>query len=438
MGKKNSLSRRGFLKGVLAAGAAPMVVPAGFLHGAGAPSNRVNLAEIGVGTRGGQVFPSLLQPAWVRAVAVSDCFRARRERFAQMANKHYGGKVCEPYADFRKMLERKDIDGVVCTVPDHWHLGTAVLAMQAGKDVYVEKPLTLSIGDNKYLRDAVYRYGRVFQYGTQQRSSTHVRIGCELARSGILGKIRRIEVIAPDGRLGGGSLEPAPVPEGLDYDMWLGPSRRRPYTKDRCTDQASYFSSENSIGFLGGWGAHPLDVMCWALGDGPDSVPVELEATGRRRPGTLFDTFATWRATGRFANGVEFFFASLSGAGWRHWGNDTTFIGENGSISISRNYLRSNPVNLLRSPVAKGIEPLRVNTTGSYHAIDFAQCIKTRERPCSSIDAAYHSDNISHLTRIACLTGRKIRWDIARQEIVGDAEAAAMAQRTPQRAPYII
>lgn len=357
-------------------------------------------------------------------------FKERREQRAAAANKHYGADVCTPYQDFREILARNDVDGIVCATPDHWHHGVAVLAMQAGKDIYVEKPLTLSINDNKHLRDAVYRYGRVFQYGTQQRSSSHIRIGCELVRSGILGKISRVEVVAPAGAVGGGSLEPTPIPEGLDYDMWLGPSRDRPYTSDRCSPNGSYYASDCSIGFLGGWGAHPLDVMCWAMNDQPASVPVEIEGSGQRKTNALFDTFGTWEAKGRFANGVEFVFTT--------GGDCTTFVGEHGSISIGRSFLRSDPVNLLRSPIPVSTAPLRANTTGFHHTADFAQCVKTRETPCSNIDGAYHSDNISQLTNIACLTGRKIKWDIASQLIIGDEEARKMMERKVQRHPYIV
>ena len=422
-------SRREFLKGMLAAGAAPLVIPSGVLYGATAPSNRVNLASIGVGGQGSGNFGTLLQPDWIRVVAVADCFKERRDTRAKQANEKYGANVCTPYQDFREILARPDVDGVVCSTPDHWHHGVTVLSMQAGKDVYCEKPLTLSINDNKDLLETARRYGRVFQYGTQQRSSSHIRIGCELVRAGVLGKISRIEVDAPAGNAGGGSLEPAPVPEGLDYDRWLGPSRDRPYTQDRCASSGSYFSSDCSIGFIAGWGAHPLDVMTWALEDGPDSVPVSFEGTGVFGTG-LYDTCATWDVKGRFANGVEFVF--------KHGGDRTTFIGERGRINISRGALTAEPGSLLRETLPPRRTPLRANTTGFHHTADFAQCIKTREAPCSPIEAAYHSDNISHLSLIAIKTGRKIAWDTAKQTIVGDDEAFRMMGRKIARYPYVV
>ena len=406
-----------------------MMVPSNILYGATAPSNRVNIVSVGVGGQGGGLLNAMLQPDWIRVVGVADCFKARREAKAALVNTKYGGNICTAYTDFREMITRPDVDGVVCATPDHWHHGVAVLSMQAGKDVYIEKPLTLSIDDNKHLRETVYKHKRVFQYGTQQRSSSHIRIGCELVRSGILGKISRVDVVAPAGIVGGGSLEPMPVPDGLAYDLWLGPTRDRPYTQDRCTNKGAWYSSECAIGFLGGWGAHPLDVMCWALYDLPDSVPVEIEGAGERKTDCLFDTFGTWNAKGRFANGIAFTFKS---------GPDcTTFVGENGSISISRGKLTANPINLLRSPIPQSTNPCRANTTGFHHTADFAQCIKTRETPCSGIEGAYHSDNISHLTNIACHTGRTIKWDIAAQTIVGDEEAQKMMRRKVQRPAYI-
>jgi len=423
------MNRRGFLKGALAAGAAPLVIPVGLLRGATAPSNRVNLASVGVGGQGGGLFNTLLQPEWVRVVAVADCFQERREKRAAQANQKYGGEVCKAYRDFREILARPDVDGVVVATPDHWHHHATALAMQAGKDVYCEKPLTLSIDDNKDLLATARRYGRIFQYGTQQRSSTHIRVGCELVRAGVLGKLSRIEVDAPGGHKGGGSLEPAPVPEGLDYDRWLGPSRDRPYTSDRCSSSGSYYSTDCSIGFIAGWGAHPLDVMTWALGDGPDSVPVAFEGTGVFGSG-LFDACATWDVKGRFANGVEFVF--------KPGGNRTTFVGERGRINISRGALTAEPASLLREPLPPRREPLRANTTGFHHTADFAQCIKTREQPCSPIEAAYHSDNISHLSLIAIKTGRKIAWDADKQTIVGDDEARRLMGRKVARYPYVV
>jgi predicted dehydrogenase len=423
------MSRRGFMNGLLAAGVAPLVMPAGVLRGATAPSNRVNLASIGVGSQGGGLFNTLLQPDWIRVVAVADCFKERRESRTTQANKKYGGDVCTPYQDFREILARPDVDGVVVATPDHWHHHATALAMQAGKDVYCEKPLTLTIDDNKDLLETARRYGRIFQYGTQQRSSSQIRIGCELVRAGVLGKISRIEVDAPAGHRGGGSLEPVPVPEGLDYDLWLGPSRDRPYTVDRCKSLGSYHSSDCSIGFIAGWGAHPLDVMTWALGDGPGSVPVSFEGTGVFGTG-LFDTCATWDVKGRFSNGAEFVF--------KPGGDRTTFIGERGSISIGRGYLKADPAGLLREPLPPRREPLRANTTGFHHTADFAQCIKTREQPCSPIQAAYHSDNISHLSLIAIKTGRKIAWNTEQQTIIGDGEARLLMGRTVARYPYVV
>ena len=425
----NVTSRRGFVRGVLCGAAAPLVLPAGVLRGASAPSNRINLASIGVGSQGGGLFNTLLQPDWLRVVAVADCFRERREQRAQQANEKYGGQVCTPYRDFRELLARPDVDGVVIATPDHWHHHAVALAMQAGKDVYCEKPLTLTIDDNKDLLATARRYGSIFQYGTQQRSASHIRTGCELVRAGVLGRLSRIEVDAPGGHKGGGSLEPAPVPEGLDYDTWLGPSRDRPYTRDRCASLGSYHSTDCSIGFIAGWGAHPLDVMTWALGDGPDAVPVTFEGTGVFGTG-LFDACAAWDVKGRFANGVEFVFKPGS--------DRTTFIGERGSISIGRGFLKADPVGLLREPLPPCREPLRANTTGFHHTADFARCIQTREQPCSPIAAAYHSDNISHLSLIAIKTGRTITWEHARQTIVGDDVAQRLMGRKVARYPYVV
>jgi predicted dehydrogenase len=223
--QRHSISRRRFVKGALGAGAAlgfPAIVPSS-VFGDDAPSNRVTTGHIGVGGRGGGLLGEAAGTAGTQVLGVCDCFKDRRENHAANLNKRYGTNVCTPYSDLRVMLARDDIDAVVIGTPDHWHVLAAIMAVRSGKDVYVEKPLGLSMEQDIALRDAVQRYGRIFQYGTQQRSSAHIRFGCELVRNGRIGKLTAVDVVAPGGS-GGGSTVPIPVPEGFDYDMWLGPA----------------------------------------------------------------------------------------------------------------------------------------------------------------------------------------------------------------------
>ena len=182
------------------------------------------------------------------------------------------------YDDFRELLARSDIDAVVVATPDHWHVPIAIAAARAKKDAYVEKPLGLTIEQDLACQKVFAGNGRVFQYGTQQRSMSHCRFGCELVRSGRIGKVHAIEVIAPDGSAGGSTQE-IPVPATLNYDLWLGPAPVKPYTADRCKNPGHFFIHDYSIGYLAGWGAHPLDIMIWGS-DADQSGPITVEGTG--------------------------------------------------------------------------------------------------------------------------------------------------------------
>jgi len=419
------ISRRRFLERALGLGAAavPTIIPAGVL-GAQAPSRNVHIGAIGVGGRGTADLNAAVTRPGVMCLAVCDAFRSRRERTAERLNKRYGKKVCTPYEDLRDLIARDDLDAILIATPDHWHVPAALRAVRAGKDVYVEKPLGLSMEENLRMREEVRRYGRVFQYGTQQRSMKHVRFGCELVRNGRLGKIRAVEVTAPSYGYKGGSLTPIPVPEDLNYDLWLGPAPWRPYTKDRCTCWGAYWCSDNAHGFIGGWGAHPLTDMVWALGDDPRAaVPVEYEGAGKFGSG-LFDAPYDWDIRGKFADGVPFHFTP--GPDCAH------FTGEKGEIWISRGGLRARPESLLKERI--GPEEVRLYES-SHHMGNFIECVRSRRATVAPAEVAVMSDTITQLSMIAIWTGRKIRWDPVREKILDDPGASQLMTRAT-RAPW--
>ncbi len=417
------ITRRGFLRRAAATTVAvPMIAPSS-LWGAEAPSNQVTVGSIGVGGRGsGLLFEAASQPN-VKVLAVCDAFQDRREQRAATLNKRYGGKVCTPYRDLREMLARHDLDAVTIGTPDHWHVPAALLAVRSGKDVYVEKPLGLTVEQNAAIRREVRRYGRIFQYGTQQRSLAHVRFGCELVRNGRLGKIQSVEVTAPSYGFEGGSLEPIPVPPGLDYDLWLGPAPWRPYTKDRCTCWGSYWVSDNAHGFIGGWGAHPLTDMVWALGDDAGAVPVEYEGTGKFGAG-LFDAPYDWDLRGKFANGASFHFTP--------GGDCATIVGDRGRVAISRGGLRAEPISLLQDRIGAGETRLYESRS---HMGNFIDCVRSRRDAVAPAEIAALSDNITQLSMIAILTGRKIRWDPQKEVIFDDPGASRLLTRA-MRSPW--
>jgi len=396
---------------------------------ADAPSNRVTVGHIGVGGQGGGLLNGFLGLGEGQSVATCDPFKDRREGRAKQVESVYANrkeqgsfKGCTPYRDFRELLERDDIDAVVVATPDHWHVPISLAAVKAGKDVYCEKPLGISVEQNKALRAAIHRYSRIFQYGTQQRSfNTHCAFGCELVLNGYLGELKAVHVVAPNGATGGDPT-PQPVPEGLDYDMWLGPAPETPYTRDRVIGTGRWHIYDYALGFIAGWGAHPLDIAHW----GYPHIPVEYEGTGFIPTKGLFDTVVNWNVRGRYASGVEF--TLVPG------GDKTTFVGTEGSVSPSRGGISANPASLLKIKIKPGEKRLLQDT---HHYRNFLKSVKSRSTPASDIDSAVQSDFISHLGDIAIRTGRKIKWDPNSETIVGDAAAARMLTRA-MRSPWTL
>ena len=433
--KTNDVSRRMFLRHATASALGTLAFPlvgAALTRGnprISPPSDRVTIGHIGVGGQGSGLLRGFLEVDGCQSVAVCDAFTHRREDAAALVNRTYAAHTrsdtyrgCVAYEDFRRLLDDPGIDAVVIATPDHWHVPIALAAVRAGKDVYVEKPLGISIAQNKALRAAVHRYGRIFQYGTQQRCfSTHCAFACELVRNGYLGTLREIHVQAPAGS-GGGCLDTAPVPPGFNYDLWLGPAPERPYTVDRCTNLGTYHCYDNSLGFLAGWGAHPLDVMHW----GYPHIPVEYEGTGSIPATGLFDTVTNWSVRGRFADGTHFTF--------RDGPDRTTFVGDEGWVAASRGGIEADPARLLTAVIKPGEIHLLQNTN---HYRDFVEGVLTRKLPSSPIESAVQSDFISHLSDLTIRAGRKIHWDPEREEVIGDDMASAMLIR-PMRSPWCI
>jgi predicted dehydrogenase len=416
---KNTMTRRDLLKGAAAAVAVPCVIASTALGNADTPpaSERVALGHIGVGGQGRYLLHNFLNCKGAQSVAVADAYKDRRDAVAQMIQ----GKA---YADFREILARGDIDAVIVATPDHWHVPIAIAAARAKKDAYVEKPLGLTIEQDLACRKVFQDNQRIFQYGTQQRSSSHCRFGCELVRSGRIGKVHTLEVIAPDGS-SGGSTEEVPVPDGFDYNMWNGPAPVKPYTVDRCKPPGTYFVYDYSIGYLAGWGAHPLDIMVW--GSGADTVgPMTFEGTGKIPDKGLYDVVYNWDVTVEMADGVKMTF--------KPGGDSTKFIGPDGWVRVFRGGIEAEPKSLLESKIG----PSDVHLIESpNHYQNFVDAVKSRKQPVSNLVDAVRSDIISQLCDIAIRTKRKITWDPKKEVIVGDEEAAKMVKR-PMRAPWTL
>jgi len=414
---KSVLSRRHLFQAAAAAVAAPYAITSTALGSAATPpaSERVALGHIGVGNQGGYLFRCFQGCKGCRSVAVADAYKDRREAFAKMCK----GTA---YADFRQLLDRKDVDAVIIATPDHWHVPIAIAAARAKKDAYVEKPLGVTIEECLAGLKAFRDNDRIFQYGTMQRSSAHCHFGCELVRNWKIGKVHTMEVIAPNGGAGG-STQQVPVPANLDFEMWTGPAPVKPFTADRPRPNGTYWIYDYSIGYLGGWGAHPLDIMVW--GSDADMVgPMTVEGTGVIPTQGLYDTVYNWDMKIQMPDGVKMTF--LPG------GDSTKFIGTDGWVRIWRGGIDAEPKSLLGTKVSLN-EMKLIDSKNHYQ--NFVDAVKNRCTPVSNMADAVRSDIISHLSNIAVRLKRKITWDPKKETIVGDDEAVKMMRRQ-YRAPW--
>ncbi len=436
------MNRREFLKKSAAAGAAlgfPTLVPSTVLGNNGnvAPSNRVAVGIIGCGRQSATCGAYVNYPK-SEIVAVCDPFLSRRRTRAEEWN------VPDHYNDFRELLDREDIDAVHVVTPDHWHVPISLAAARAGKDVYCEKPLGLSIEQDLVARDIIHKHQRVFQYGTMQRSSDACRMGLEVVLNGHIGEVKKIYVWASGGRHGPNPTL-APVPEGFDYDMWLGPAPEAPYSAERVDTFGAYFIYDYSIGFIAGWGAHPLDILQWWADQSDLGIPVEYKTTGTFPKHGLYDTLLNWHMEAVYANGLTLHFqdtASAKGpesvlpdemkqcAEKRRDG--TLFLGTKGWFSVSRGVIMASSEELRRK--AKDPGPVRLPMSRN-HSGNFIDCVLSREQPIATLESGIRSDTISQIGDICVRTGEQLRWDPVEETVVGSAEAIGMMHR-PMRKPW--
>jgi len=424
---RSTTSRRRFLKGAAGLLAAPAVVLG--QEARSAPSNRITLGLIGVGSMGLRHVKGFLQEDDCQIVAICDVDAKRREAAAGEVNKHYGNTVCAQYSDFRELLARKDVDALCISVPDHWHGVISTMGVRAGKDVYGEKPLTLTIGEGTALVREVRRYACVWQTGSWQRSTRHFRFACELVRNGRIGRLRRVEVgigIGPTI----GPQPVMPVPEGFDYEMWLGPAPWAPYTEKRC-----HWNFRWILDYGGGqvtdWGAHHVDIAQWGMGT-DDTGPVEVEGVGEFPTEGLYDAAVTYRFQCTYADGVVMYVGSSN-----HYPMGVRFIGDDGWVHVTRNGLKTNPERLIREEI--GPNEIRLaRAQGDHrkgHRRDFLDCIRSRARTVTPVEVGHRSASVCHLGNIAMLLGRKVHWDPIHEQILDDPTGSRMLHR-PMRSPW--
>jgi len=423
-------TRRQFLSVAGCALAAPLIIPRAVLAADDRPgaNDRIGIGYIGAGRRANQLMGL---PAEGRIVAVADVDTERREAVATKRN-------CRAYADYREMLDAADVDACIIATPDHWHVIPAMHACQAAKDVYLEKPLSLTIHEGRQLVKAVRKHGRVLQTGSQRRSMKNHRLGCEMVRSGLVGKVHTVLIMNYPSPWEA-ALPGQPVRSGLEWDTWCGPTEPVPYHDDIFVQRSNpgWISLRPwSGGEMTGTGAHGFDQIQWAL-DTDDTGPVEIWCEGNDFEAPVYQESESrdrgnrlasvgYRVRMRYANGVLIRLEpgeSAAGA---------TFIGPEGKIRIGNNTVDSNPEEL----VAHAAKDLKVRLPAiDNHMQNWFDCIKSRERPICDVEIGHRSAILCHLGNIARWAGRRLKWDPQTETFPDDSDANVFLDR-PRRKGY--
>jgi len=456
------ISRRTFLRtagtAALASTMLPTIVPGSALgkDGAVSPANRITLGVIGCGPQGRGDMGNFLNEKDCQVVAVCDVKADQLGLAKQAVDQRYQNEDCRPYHDFRDLVGRQDIDACLIATPDHWHVLVALAAANSGKDVYVEKPLGITLEEGRVLRKEVRKHKRVFQFGTQQRSSRMFWQACQLVRNNRIGKLRQINVWSP-GSAPGGSCRQVPPPPGLDYDLWLGPAPAIPHTENRCSDVANlktwWFISDHALGFIAGWGIHPVDIALWGGGDLlGGTVEVQGRANFHNAEGVC-DTATVWEVDFTFGSGVSMKFVGVpnghnqdgpTGDPWLYqdeWKaryrrietHGTAFEGSDGWVHVDRSGINLQPQDLIDVDPAT-LKVSLVHSPG--HARNFLDCIKSRTDTVCPIEAAAASDTLCHLADAATRLGRKLKFDFKTEKFVDDETANQRLKARPMRKPW--
>ncbi|MEI6675996.1 MAG: Gfo/Idh/MocA family oxidoreductase [Verrucomicrobiota bacterium] len=419
-------TRRHFLKTAALAIGMPTIIPASALgkNGAVAPSNRIVMGAIGIGPRGREDLAAFLKQPDVQFVAIADVQEERREIVRRMANKQYANEDCAKTRDMFEVLGREDIDAVLIATGDHWHALGIILAAKAGKDIYCEKPCSMTIRESQELADAVNRYGRVFQAGTQRRNVDNFRFAAELARSGKLGKIHTVHasILRLEESHEWLPAQPEPAIDVCDWDRWLGPAPWRPYNKNYVHGRWRGYYDFHGGAALPEWGAHTVDICQWAA-NADDTTPVEFEAEGE-----------TIHA--RYANGVKLVMRLAGFKGEGKWVVPGTcpvrFEGDEGWVEAADSGKIA-----ISSPALLGAGPPKemAGTDPTQHVRNFLDCVKSRAQPAANADVTRRGHIVSHAAAIGWKLGRKVNFDPATETFVNDVEANRMCSRA-RRAPW--
>jgi len=455
------ITRRHFLRthlGVaLAASSLPALVPSSVLGRAGqtAPNSRIAVGCIGVGPQGRGVMSNFLPQSDCRVVALADVSKRNLDEAVKMVNGAYKDNAVQTLGDFRELLARKDIDAVLIATPDHWHVPAAIAAARANKDMYVEKPMGLSVEEDQKLRAICQKNKRIFQFGTQQRSSSQFRQACELVRNGRIGKLQQINVWS-SASMPGGSTTPTQPPADLNYEFWLGPAPQKPYTIGRAYDSEPpatwktwWFNYDYALGFIAGWGVHPLDIAYWGH---PTMMkaPLDIEAQGIIPKEGACNTSVAWDVNFTFADGVRLKYRGARNGAETCAMNDftdwqkkytkivdhgTAFEGSEGWVLVDRTQIRTSPESLVEWKPGPNDRPL---TKSSNHVRNFLDSIKSRKPAICPIEDSVQADILCHLSDIATRLNWKLKWDPTKEKFVKDSEADKRLAIRSVRKPWAV
>lgn len=424
------MKRRNFLQ-TAGLSTAATILPSS-VFGRNAPSKQVTFGFVGTGGMGGANIDRVLrlQGQGSRILAVCDVDRFHREAAAAKVNKAQGNKDCALVGDFRELTRRDDIDAIVVSTPDHWHALPAIDAIRHGKDVYVEKPLTLTVREGQVLVAELRKHERVGQTGTQQRSDRSFRLVADLIRNGRIGKVKRIEVLIPaNNKHIGAAWEPQEIPEGLDYNFWLGPAPWAPFHRQR-THYQFRFNLDYAGGQTTNWGAHYIDIAQWALGT-DETGPIEVGGFGVFPQTGLFTSPTRVDFMVRYKDGTPMRVRTRTDG---VFDGNIVFHGENGWIDVSRSKLKASDPKLLEATFDEGAKRVYVSTS---HMGNFLDCIRNRKRCVSDLAIGHRTTTICNLGNIAMQLKRKLRWDPAKETFIDDIQANRLLQR-PMRAPWAL
>jgi predicted dehydrogenase len=420
------ITRRQFIKSTAVVMGMPTIIPASALgmNGTVAPSNRIVVGGIGLGPRGQEVLRSFLKQPEVQFVMIADVQSVRREVVRVMVNRHYMNRDCTETRDMFDVMGRPDIDAVLIATGDRWHALASILAAKAGKDIYCEKPCSMTIRESQELADAINRYGRVFQAGTQRRNVDNFQVAAELARSGRLGRVHTVHagILPLEESHAWLPAEEEPSPDIVDWDRWLGPAPWRPYNQDYVRGRWRGYYDFHGGAALPEWGSHTIDLCQWAA-HADDTTPVEFSAEGQ----TLH---------GRYRNGTKLVMRLAGFKGEGDWVVPGTcpvrFEGDEGWVEAAdTGKIAVSSPNLL----ASGMPAETAGTDPTQHVRDFLDCIKSRAKPAANANVTRRGHIVSHAASIGWRLGRTVKFDPDKETFVNDPEANRMCSRA-RRAPW--